>query len=305
MQNKRPRRPRRVQLSVPGSSDKMMAKAAASRADHVFLDLEDAVAPSAKEGARKKIVKALKELDWTGKTRCVRINDLTTKYAYRDIIEVVEGAGAHLDTIMMTKVTSAADIFFAATLLSQIERTIGLDREIGIEVLIEEVEGVQNVEAIAKASPRVESLILGMGDLSAAMGIDLGFVGSAANPYPGDIWHYARARLCMAARGAKIDAIDGPFPNFRDVEGYRREAIEALALGFVGKWAIHPAQIEPALDVFSPKPEDVARARKLRDAFLEAEAKGLGAAQIDGQMVDIASLRILKNTLDRAELFGM
>ena len=120
MQNKRPRRPRRVQLSVPGSSDKMMAKAAASRADHVFLDLEDAVAPSAKEGARQNIVKALKELDWTGKTRCVRINDLTTKYAYRDIIEVVEGAGAHLDTIMMTKVTSAADIFFAATLLSQI-----------------------------------------------------------------------------------------------------------------------------------------------------------------------------------------
>ena len=154
----------------PGSSDKMMAKAAASRADHVFLDLEDAVAPSAKEGARQNIVKALKELDWAGKTRCVRINDLTTKYAYRDIIEVVEGAGAHLDTIMMTKVTSAADIFFAATLLSQIERTIGLDREIGIEVLIEEVEGVQNVEAIANASPRVESLILGMGDLSAAMG---------------------------------------------------------------------------------------------------------------------------------------
>jgi citrate lyase subunit beta/citryl-CoA lyase len=190
-------------------------------------------------------------------------------------------------------------------LLSQIERTIGLDREIGIEVLIEEVEGVQNVEAIAQASPRMESLILGVGDLSAAMGIDLGFVGSAANPYPGDIWHYARARLCMAARGAKIDAIDGPFPNFRDVEGYRREAIEALALGFVGKWAIHPSQIEPALDVFSPKAEEVVRARKLRDAILDAEAKGLGAAQIDGQMVDVASLRIIKNLLDRAELFGM
>jgi citrate lyase subunit beta/citryl-CoA lyase len=164
---------------------------------------------------------------------------------------------------------------------------------------------VQNVEAIAQASPRMESLILGVGDLSAAMGIDLGFVGSAANPYPGDIWHYARARLCMAARGAKIDAIDGPFPNFRDVEGYRREAIEALALGFVGKWAIHPSQIEPALDVFSPKAEEVVRARKLRDAILDAEAKGLGAAQIDGQMVDVASLRIIKNLLDRAELFGM
>jgi citrate lyase subunit beta/citryl-CoA lyase len=205
----------------------------------------------------------------------------------------------------MTKVTSATDVHFVATLLSQIERTVGLKRQIGIEILIEEVEAVQNVEAIAHASPRVESLILGMGDLSAAMGIDLGFVGSAANPYPGDIWHYARARLCMAARSAKIDAIDGPFPNFRDTEGYRREAIEALALGFVGKWAIHPSQIEPALEVFSPRPEEVARARKLRDAILEAEAKGLGAAQIDGQMVDVASLRILKNTIDRAELFGM
>jgi citrate lyase subunit beta/citryl-CoA lyase len=112
-------------------------------------------------------------------------------------------------------------------------------------------------------------------------------------------------RLGMAARAAKIDAIDGPFPNFKDIDGYRRQAIEALALGFVGQWAIHPAQIDPAIEVFSPKPEDVAQARKLRDAFLEAEAKGLGAAQIDGQMVDIASLRILKNTLDRAELFGM
>lgn len=305
MTTPRPRRARRVQLAVPGSSDKMMAKAAASRADHVFLDLEDAVAASAKEGARKQIITALRTLDWTGKTRCVRINDLTTKYAYRDIIEIVEAAGDHLDTVMMTKVVSASDVQFVATLLSQIERTIGLKRRIGIEILIEEVEAVQNVEAIAHASPRVESLILGMGDLSAAMGIDLGFVGSAANPYPGDIWHYARARLCMAARSAKVDAIDGPFPNFRDTEGYRREAIEALALGFVGKWAIHPAQIEPALDVFSPKPEDVARARKLRDAILEAEAKGLGAAQIDGQMVDVASLRILKNTIDRAELFGM
>ena len=304
-QKNQPRRARRVQLAVPGSSDRMMAKAAASRADHVFLDLEDAVATSAKEGARKQIITALKTLDWTGKTRCVRINDLTTKYAYRDIIEIVEGAGDHLDTIMMTKVTSASDVHFVATLLSQIERTVGLKCQIGIEVLIEEVEGMQNVEAIAHASPRMESLILGVGDLSAAMGINLGFVGGVANPYPGDIWHYARARLCMAARAAKIDAIDGPYPNFRDIEGYRRDCLEGFSLGFVGKWAIHPSQIEPALEVFSPKPEEVARARKLRDAILEAEAKGLGAAQIDGQMVDVASLRILRNTIERAELFGM
>src|SRR5580698_7256303 len=160
----RPQRLRRVQLSVPGSNEKMMAKAASSAADHVFLDLEDAVAPSAKVEARSKIVTALRTHDWGKKTRCVRINDLTTKYAYEDIITVVEGAREHLDTIMVPKVLNGADIHFAATLLNQIEMKLGMTKQIGVEVLIEEVQALQNLEEICAANPRLECVIFGMGD---------------------------------------------------------------------------------------------------------------------------------------------
>src|SRR6202049_5343628 len=169
----RPRRLRRVQLSVPGSSEKMMAKAAASAADHVFLDLEDAVAPSAKVEARGKIVHALRTLPWDKKTRCVRITDLTTKYAYEDIIAVVEGAGEYLDTIMVPKVVSGKDVYFAATLLNQIEQKLGFKGTIGLEVLIEEVHALENGEEICKAHPRLECVIFGMGDYSASHGIDI------------------------------------------------------------------------------------------------------------------------------------
>jgi citrate lyase subunit beta/citryl-CoA lyase len=304
MQEK-PRRLRRVQLSVPGSSEKMMAKAAASAADHVFLDLEDAVAPSAKVEARGKIVTALNTLDWGRKTRCVRINDLTTKYAYQDIITVVEGAGKNLDTIMVPKVLNGADVHFAATLLSQIEQNIGLDRRIGIEVLIEEVQALQNVEEICRASPRMECVVFGMGDYSASQGIDIRSVGGE-NPYPGDIWHYPRFRMTMAARAAGIDPVDGPYANFKNPDVYREECRRANILGCVGKWAIHPAQIDIALEMFSPKQEDVDRARKLAAAYAKAEAEGLGAVNVDGVMIDVASIRILRNTvLNKADLIGM
>lgn len=302
---KQPARARRVQLAVPGSNEKMVAKAAASKADHVFIDLEDAVAPSEKAASRAKVVKALTTLDWQGKTRCVRINDLTTKYAYEDIIEVVTGAREHIDTIMIPKVMSGKDVYFVATLLGQIEENIGLEKRIGIEILIEEAEGLQNIEEIASADPRVEALMLGVADLSASLHIDLDKADSPDSAYPGDLWHYARFRLCMAARAAGIDAIDGPFPNFRDNETYTAHCRSALALGFNGKWAIHPAQIEPALEVFTPTAEEIAKARRIRDAFLEVQAKGLGAAVIDGQMADIASLRMLKPILDRADLYGL
>ena len=301
----RPQRLRRVQLSVPGSSEKMMAKGAASAADHVFLDLEDAVAPSAKVEARDKIVTALKTLSWGKKTRCVRINDLSTKYAYQDIITVVEGAGDHLDTIMVPKVLSGADVHFAATLLHQIEQNIGLRRQIGIEVLIEEVQALQNVEEICRASPRLEAVIFGMGDYSASQGIDIRSVGGDS-PYPGDIWHYPRFRMTMAARAAGIDPVDGPYANFRNPDVYREECRRASILGCVGKWAIHPAQIDVALEVFTPKQEDVDRARKLAAAYAKAEAEGLGAVNVDGVMIDVASIRILRNTvLNKADLIGM
>ncbi len=179
-----------------------MQKASESKADHVFLDLEDAVAPSQKREARKKIIQALKTLNWKGKTRCVRINDLTTEYAYEDIIEIVEGAGEHLDTIMMTKVGTVADVLFADKLLHQIEKKLKMKRSIGLEALIEEVEGMQNVDEIAKCTPRLECLVFGMGDFSASMGVTNKNIG-AADAYPGDVWHYARFRLVMACRGRR------------------------------------------------------------------------------------------------------
>jgi citrate lyase subunit beta/citryl-CoA lyase len=300
----RPLRARRSQLSVPGSSEKMLAKAAQSQADHVFCDLEDAVAPSAKVEARAKIVHALNNHDWTGKTRCVRVNDVTTEWCHGDIIEVVEGAGANLDTIMLTKPYTAADVIFLDRMLTQLEKRLKLERRIGIEVLIEEVQALQNVEAIATCSERMECLIFGMGDYSGSQGIDTKSIGSD-DSYPGDIFHFARFRITMAARAAKLDAVDGPFANFRDDEGYRREATRSRSLGMVGKWAIHPSQIAPALDIFSPSAEDVARARKQEAAYREAEAQGLGAVQVDGVMIDIAVLRLTRNVLDKADLYGM
>jgi citrate lyase subunit beta/citryl-CoA lyase len=305
MTDRPPRRARRVQLSTPGSSEKMIQKASESKADHVFLDLEDAVAPSQKREARKKIIQGLKTLDWGKKTRCVRINDLTTEYAYEDIIEVVEGAGEHLDTIMMTKVMTPADVLFADKLLHQMEKKLKLERRIGLEALIEEVEGMQNVDAIAKCTPRLECLVFGMGDFSASMGVTNKNVGDSAG-YPGDVWHYARFRLIMACRAAGIDPVDGPFADFKNPDAFREECKRSMILGAVGKWAIHPSQIDIALDVYSPKTEDIARARKLEKAYAEAEAQGLGAINVDGIMVDVASIRILRNTvLNKADLYGL
>jgi citrate lyase subunit beta / citryl-CoA lyase len=283
-----PRRARRVQLSTPGSSEKMMQKAAASTADHVFLDLEDAVAPNQKIAARKKIIEALNTMDWGSKVRCVRINDLSTEYAYEDIIEIVE------------------DILFADRLLSMMEKKLRLERRIGLEALIEEVEGMQNIDSIARASDRLECLIFGMGDFSASMGISLDAVIGSNSTYPGDMWHYARFRLVMACRSAGLDPVDGPFADFRSPEGYREECRRASTLGCVGKWAIHPSQIPVALDVFSPDVAKVAEARKLVRAYAVAEAEGSGAINVDGVMVDVATVRLLRNgILSKAELYGI
>jgi citrate lyase subunit beta/citryl-CoA lyase len=188
-------------------------------------------------------------------------------------------------------------------MLTQLEKKLGLERRIGIEVLIEEVQALQNVEAIATCSDRMESLIFGLGDYSASQGIELEQITSGH--YPGDLFHYARFRIAMAARAAGIDAIDGPYGDIKNEAGYREEASRARALGMVGKWAIHPAQIAPAIDVFSPSPESVARARRLDTALREAIAKGLGAIEIDGVMMDVAVLRLLRNTLDLANLYRL
>lgn len=300
----RVRRRRRVQLAVPGSNMRMMEKAAGSEADHVFLDLEDAVAPSSKVAARQGVVSALRELDWTSKTRCVRINDLSTRWAYKDVIEVLQGAGRHLDTIMLPKVRCAADVQFLDILLTQLELDLRLDTRIGIEILIEEVDGLMNVETIAFSSSRIESLIFGMGDYSASQGLDPLII-EGKSEYPGDPWHYGRWRISMVARAAGIDAVDGPFSDFRDAESYRKEARRALMLGMVGKWAIHPAQIPWALDTFTPDPAAVAAAREIAEAFEAAKAQGIGAVVINGQMVDAGGLRLARVLLARAEALGL
>ena len=300
----RPGRLRRCQLAVPGSSDKMMAKAAAMAVDHVFLDLEDAVAPGAKVAARGQIVSALNSLDFGASVRCVRINDLDTLYAYEDIITVVEGAGANLDTILVPKVRTACDVRFVDRLLSQIEGKLGLERRIGIEVLIEEAEAIMRVDEIAAASDRLEAMVFGMGDYSASQGIDPRAI-SGDSGYPGDIWHYARFKMIVAARANGIDAVDGPFVNFKDGDWFRTECVRAKQLGAVGKWAIHPSQVAIAQEVFSPSQEEVDRAYKAVAAYREAQAKGLGAIQVDGQMIDVATVRLVQGVIEKAELAGM
>ena len=302
----RPKRARRCQLSVPGSSEKMMAKAAGLEVDHIFLDLEDAVAPAEKPSARSKIVEALNSLDFGDSVRCVRINDIETPWAYKDIIEVVTGAGENLDTIMIPKVKYAHEVKWVDILINQIEQDIGLKHRIGIELLIEEVEGMQNVDEIAVATPRLEAMVFGMGDYSASQGVDVREAMSSGDSlYPGDIWHYQRQRVVIACRAAGIDAVDGPFGNFRDPESYEREATRAMVLGCVGKWAIHPAQVEIAQRVFSPTQEEVDRARKIVQAYDAAVARGEGAAQVDDAMIDAASVRLVQNTLDKANLYGL
>lgn len=300
----RPKRLRRCQLSVPGSSEKMMAKAAALDVDFVFLDLEDAVAPQEKRGARAKIVDALNNLDFGRSVRCVRINDLTTEYAAEDIISVMEGARENLDVIMLTKCMGPDDITFCDKLMTQMELKLKLKKKVGLETLIEEVEAMQRVDEIAAASPRLEALIFGMGDYSASQGVRIADIGGSSG-YPGDIWHYQRQRMTIAARVNRIDSIDGPFANFSDPEAYREECRRAMALGMVGKWAIHPAQVSTAHEVFSPSAEEVEQARRMRTAFDQALSAGLGAAQFEGKMIDIASVRIADRIIERADMIGL
>lgn len=293
---------RRSELSTPGTSEKMMAKAAGSTADLVFLDLEDSVAPSEKEAARALVADALLRHDWGRKTRAVRINGVHTRWAHGDLIDVVRRAGAALDVVIVPKVKAPRDVWFVETLLDQLEADLGLDHRIGIEVLIEETEALARVEEIAGSSPRLEALILGVGDLSASQGIRTGHIGEAADRYPGDMWHYARNRMVVAARANGLDPVDGPHANFRDADGYRREAGWAATLGCVGKWAIHPGQIAIANEVFAPTADEVALARRAVEAVREAEDAGSGAASLGGMMIDAATARIFQVTLDRAAL---
>jgi citrate lyase subunit beta / citryl-CoA lyase len=298
-------RARRSELATPASNDWMFEKAAASGADLVFLDLEDAVAPAEREAARGKAAAALRDLDWGRTVRAIRMNGVDTRWAHGDVIEVVTGAREALDVIIVPKVRRARDVWWVDVLLTQLEEVLGLRKRIALEVLIEETEGLQNVAEITTASDRLEAVIFGAGDFSASQGarVDTNF--DPVVNFPGDIWHYARARIVVAARAAGIDAIDAPFPNYRDPEAYRAACDRAAAMGYVGKWAIHPGQVEPANEAFAPTPDEITHARKLVSAYREAEATGRGATGLDGMLVDAAHLRLADNITRRAELLGL
>jgi citrate lyase subunit beta/citryl-CoA lyase len=282
----------------------MCEKAPSAEADLVFLDLEDACAPAAKEVARSIAVGALTGLDWGRTVRAVRINGIETPWCHGDIIELVTGARDALDVIIVPKVRTARDVWWVDVLLGQLEAKLGLARPIGLEVLIEEAEGLANAVEIARASPRLEALIFGAGDLSASLRARVDGNFDPVVTYPGDFWHFARVQVLTAARAAMIDAVDAPYPAYRDPEGYRQSALRASALGYDGKWAIHPGQVPIANEVFSPTAEEVEDARRSMESYREAEAEGVGAIGRDGKLVDAAHMRLAANTLYKASLAG-
>lgn len=298
-------RARRSELATPASSERMCEKAATSGADLVFLDLEDACAPSAKEAARGIAVNALTNQDWGHTVRAVRVNGLDTPWCHDDIIEIVTGARNDVDVLIVPKVRSARDVWWVDVLLTQLETKLRLPRQIGLEVLIEEAEGLSNAAEIAKASPRLEAIIFGAGDLSASMKARVDGNFDPVGPYPGDFWHFARVQVLAAARGAGIDAIDAPFPAYKDPEGYRTSATHASLLGFDGKWAIHPSQIAIANEVFAPTPQEVAEAHEAVEIYRKSEEEGVGAIGRDGRLVDAAHMRLAANTLHKAALAGV
>ncbi|MES9606876.1 aldolase/citrate lyase family protein [Actinomadura sp. NPDC000929] len=300
-------RSRRTTLAVPGSNPRFIEKAQGLPADEIFLDLEDAVAPSAKEGARATVVAALNDGDWTGRTRVVRVNDLDTHWAYRDVIDVVEGAGANLDAVMLPKVSDASHVQWLDRLLTQIERATGLPAgRIGIEAQIEDARGMVNVDAIAASSPRLEALVLGPGDLMASINMKTLVVGEQPPGYTeGDAYHYILMRILMAARAHDLQAIDGPYFNVRDVEAFTRVAERSAALGFDGKWVLHPSQIEAGNAVFSPSQDDYDHAELILDAYEHSLGEGRGAARLGDEMIDEASRKMALVVAAKGRAAGM
>jgi malyl-CoA/(S)-citramalyl-CoA lyase len=311
-----PARLNRSELAVPGSQPRMFEKAAASDVDVIFLDLEDAVAPDEKAQARQNIIKALNEQDWGKKTMSVRINGLDTHYMYRDVVDVVEQAGERLDLIMIPKVGTAADVYAVDMLVTQIEDAKGWKKRIGFEHIIETALGMQNVHEIAAASKRNESLHFGVADYAASTRARTVGIGGANPDYSlltdaddagnrethwGDMWHYAIARMVVAARANGLRPIDGPFGDFSDPDGYRAAARRAAVLGCEGKWAIHPSQIALANEVMSPSDADVEKAERILEAMKQAEAEGKGAVSLDGRLIDYASIRQAEVLVQKAK----
>jgi len=314
-------RPRlnRSELAVPGSNPKLFEKAAASAVDVVFLDLEDAVAPDEKEAARKNVIQAIDGIDWGAKSLSVRINGLDTHYMYRDVVDVLEQTGERLDLIMIPKVGTPSDVYALDMLVSQIETAKRRKKRIGFELIIETALGMQNVETIAAASPRLESLHFGVADYAASTRARTTNIGGPNPDYAvltdkdagggrechwGDMWHYAIARLVVAARANGLRPLDGPFGDFSDADGFRAQARRAAVLGCEGKWAIHPSQIALANEEFSPSEAELGKARRIIEAMAEAQKAGKGAVSLDGRLIDIASIRQAQVLVEKAKQIG-
>ena len=298
----KPRKTRlhRSELAVPGSSPKMFEKAINSNADVIFLDLEDAVSPQDKIPSRQNIIKAIKEMNWKekGKTISIRINSLDTHYMYRDVIEIVEEVGEKIDTILIPKAGSASDVYMVDCLLTQIEDNKKFKNKIGIECLIETALGMSNIKEIAKSSERLEALHFGVADYAASLKARTVIIGGLNPDYPGDQWHHGLSQLVMTCRAYGLRAIDGPFGDFNDKDAYIASAKRAAAIGFDGKWAIHPSQIDLANEVFSPPEKEVNKAIRILEELEKAANEGKGAAQLDGRMIDAASARMAENVVN-------
>ena len=290
----------RSELAVPGSSPEMFEKALNSKADYIFLDLEDAVSPNDKISARRNVIKALKEINWKekGKTISVRINSPDTHYMYRDLIDIVEEVGEKLDTILLPKAGTASDVYMIDCLLTQIETSKKINNKIGIECLIETALGMSNIKEIAKSSERLEALHFGVADYAASLRARTVVIGGLNPDYPGDQWHHGLSKLVMTCRAYGLRAIDGPFGDFNDPDAYIEAAKRGAAIGIEGKWAIHPSQIELANKVFSPPESEVTKAKRILEELDKAAKAGKGAAQLDGRMIDAASARMAENIVN-------
>ena len=315
-----PARLNRSELAVPGSNYRFLEKAAESTADVIFLDLEDAVAPDDKVQARKNIIKALQELDWGTRTMSVRINGLDTHYMYRDVVDILEQAGERLDLIMIPKVGTAADVYAVDMLVTQVEDAVGREKKIGFEMIIETALGMANVDEIAGASPRNESLHFGVADYAASTKARTTVIGGPNPLYGvltdppadggarqfhwGDMWHYAIARMVVAARANGLRPIDGPFGDFSDPEGYKAQAYRAAVLGCEGKWAIHPSQIDLANEINSPSDAEIDKAKRILEAMEEAQREGKGAVALDGRLIDIASIKQAEVLVQKAKMIA-
>ncbi len=306
-----PARPNRCQLFGPGSRPAIFEKMAASAADVINIDLEDSVAPSDKESARRNVIAAIGDIDWGSKTLSVRINGLDTPYWYRDVVDLLENASDRLDQIMIPKVGNAGDLYAVDALVSAVEAAKGRQKRIAFEVIIESAAGIAQVDEIAAATPRLAAMSLGAADFAASMGMQTTGIGGTQESYYmlqdgqkhwSDPWHWAQAAIVAACRTHGVLPVDGPFGDFSDDDGFRAQARRSATLGMVGKWAIHPKQVALANEVFTPSDAAVTEAREILAAMEEAKAKGEGATVYKGRLVDIASIKQAEVIVRQVEL---